>query len=85
MRLNAYALRQWRKERGLSITQLAAAVPMNQPNLGRMEKGEEQPSAARLIRLATVLAIDPRSLIGPDEDAAIDAWPHAQGRKKVAA
>ena len=87
MHLNTYALRAWRKERDLSITQLAAAVPMPQPNLSKMEAGEEQPSYARLVRIAQVLGTTPQALVGPDEPL-VDlepVWPFIRGRKRSAA
>ena len=86
MRLNTYALREWRKVRGLSISQLAAAVPMPQPNLSKIQSGTEQPSSARLCRIAEVLGVDPEALIGPDAlDTAVDEWPYVRGKKRVAA
>lgn len=88
MRINPIALRQWRTERGLTISALADAAEMPQPNLSKMEAGEEQPSFARLQKLAKALGVDAGALIGPDTDPRLideAAWPFQRGRKRKAA
>jgi transcriptional regulator with XRE-family HTH domain len=87
MRINPAALKQWRTERGLSISALADAVGMPQPNLSKMEAGEEQPSWGRLARIAKALGISPAVLIGPDPDPRLvdeDSWPFQRGRRRKA-
>jgi transcriptional regulator with XRE-family HTH domain len=83
MKLNTYALREWRKVRGLSISQLASDVPMPQPNMSKIQLGTEQPSHARLIRIAEVLGVDPEALVGPDS-LDLAEWPFVRGKKRAA-
>ena len=86
MRLNPYSLKEWRNERGMTISGLSDAAKVLQPSLSRMEKGQEQPGLAALQRIAVVLAVDPRSLVGPTEDIDLVDWPFVRGKKrKVAA
>ena len=81
--MNTFALRDWRVVRGLTISQLSAAVPMPQPQLSKIQAGLEQPSVARLCRMAEVLGISPESLIGPaDLSSAVAEWPFVRGKKR---
>ena len=88
MQINPVALKQWRTERGLTISALAAKSAMAQPNLSKMEAGEEQPSYARLLKIASALGVDAGCLIGPDIDPRLvdeSVWPFQRGKKRAAA
>jgi len=85
MRINPHSLRAWRTERGLTRSDLAAVTGTTQPHISRLENGEREPSWALLVRLGAVLAVDPLALVGPDDTPTESNWPHARGRRKVAA
>jgi len=85
MKVNTAALKAWRKERGLTILALATAAGIPQPNLSKIEAGQEQPSWKRLATLAQVLGIEPAALVGPTINPDETAWPFVQGRKRRAA
>src|SRR5262252_7978509 len=48
-------LRQWRKYRGLTLTELAERLGTTQPALSRYETGERQVSVEMLVKLAAEL------------------------------
>jgi transcriptional regulator with XRE-family HTH domain len=56
-------LKQLRKQRDLSQAQLAKAVGVHQNHIGRYERGESQPSADALRRLAEALTVTTDYLI----------------------
>jgi HTH-type transcriptional regulator, competence development regulator len=57
-------VRKLRRERGITLAQLAARVPMSASNLSRMELGSQGPPADEVIeRIATALDSDPEELL----------------------
>lgn len=57
-------IREGRRKKKLSQRQLAAALPMSQTNLSRVELGDHAPpSDGVLLRIAEVLELDPRELL----------------------
>jgi transcriptional regulator with XRE-family HTH domain len=82
--LNHVALRELRMKTGLTISGLAELVPMPQPNLSRIEAGDEQPSWDRLVAIAAALKVLPQSLVGPDDLDQVtgETWPFQRGRKR---
>lgn len=87
MRVNGHAVKAWREERGLTVTALAQAVGAPQPHLSRVEHGEREASFDLLGRVARVLAVDPKALVGPDEDLdsefTEEKWPHRRGGNRA--
>jgi transcriptional regulator with XRE-family HTH domain len=70
----------------MTLTGLAAAAGVPQPNMSKIEAGDEQPSWQRLCAIATALGVGPAVLVGPTESPTEATWPFARGRKrKVAA
>lgn len=66
-------LKQLRKQRDLSQAQLAEAVGVHQNHIGRYERGESQPSADALRRLADALGVSTDYLIEGTSDEAAKA------------
>jgi transcriptional regulator with XRE-family HTH domain len=66
-------LKQLRKQRDLSQAQLADAVGVHQNHIGRYERGESQPSADALRRLADALGVSTDYLIEGTSDEAAKA------------
>lgn len=86
MRINTHLLKEMRRVRGWSLTALAAVSGIPQPNLSRIEKGEEQLSWAKLNDLAKALGFeDARALVGPDELPTAETWPFRRGGKRTKA
>jgi DNA-binding MarR family transcriptional regulator/DNA-binding XRE family transcriptional regulator len=56
-------VRRVRTARGLSQRELAAMVGIGAPHLSKLERDEEQPSEALLVRIAGVLGLDPDDLL----------------------
>ncbi|MCK5585840.1 helix-turn-helix transcriptional regulator, partial [Candidatus Bipolaricaulota bacterium] len=56
-------LRQARKAKGLTVTELARLTDMKRPNLSRLEHGKHRPSLETLERLAEALGIPVASLV----------------------
>lgn len=56
-------IRRRRSESGISQRTLAASVGVGAPHLSRIERGEEQPSEALLVRVAEVLDLDRDELL----------------------
>ena len=67
----AKRLRALRKHKGLSQTELGAAVDLHYTHIGRYERGTSSPSSESLKRLADALAVSTDYLLeGTTEDAA---------------
>lgn len=58
-------VRRLREEAGLSQEQLAFEAGMKRSYLSDVERGVRNPTVRALARLATALAVDPRSLLDP--------------------
>src|SRR5260370_33649625 len=56
----AASLRRWRRHRGLSQLDLAAATEISQRHLSFMELGRASPSRYLVMRLVAVLVVPPR-------------------------
>ena len=70
----AARLKQIRKESGLSQQKLADLANVHISNIGRYERGDAQPSAEVLNRIAGVLEVSPDYLInGTIEDKAVSS------------
>ncbi len=64
------AMRTLRRERGLTLVQLAAATGLSQPFLSQLELGRSRPSMRSLFRIATALGTTQQALLGLAEPAA---------------
>src|SRR6478672_5067788 len=64
------AIRALRRERGLTLVQLAAATGLSQPFLSQLELGRSRPSMRSLFRIATALGTTQQALLGLAEPAA---------------
>lgn len=62
-RLVARRLRSLRRERGVTLTALAAQTGFSVGHLSRLEKGERQPSIAALLHLARVYGVPVSTLV----------------------
>ena len=60
-------LREWRKKRGLSLKKLGAAVGLSYGQVGKLERGDEDLSLARLRQFAKVLGCSPADLLPADD------------------
>jgi transcriptional regulator with XRE-family HTH domain len=56
-------LRRWRTKRGLSQEDLSALAEIHATNIGKLERGERNPSLTTVIRLASALEVKPAVLI----------------------
>jgi transcriptional regulator with XRE-family HTH domain len=57
-------LRQLRRERGLTLAELASRIPMSASNLSRLELGRQRPPSDEVIeRIADALAVEPGRLL----------------------
>jgi transcriptional regulator with XRE-family HTH domain len=65
--LVARRLHALRRERGVTLTELAAQTGFSAAHLSRLEKGERQPSIAALLHLARVYGV-PISTLVDDQD-----------------
>jgi transcriptional regulator with XRE-family HTH domain len=65
--LVARRLQALRRERGVTLTALAAQTGMSAAHLSRLEKGERQPSIAALLHLARVYGVPVSNLVD-DQD-----------------
>lgn len=61
-------LRVWREFRGMTATQMAAAVQITPAHVSKIESGKGEPSVALLKRLARVLRVDMEVLAGGSSD-----------------
>ncbi len=64
------AIRALRRERGLTLVQLAAATELSQPFLSQLELGRSRPSMRSLFRIAGALGTTQQALLGLAEPAA---------------
>jgi transcriptional regulator with XRE-family HTH domain len=64
------AIRALRRERGLTLVQLAAATGLSQPFLSQLELGRSRPSMRSLFRIAGALGTTQQVLLGLAEPAA---------------
>lgn len=67
-------IREWRKERHLSLEQLAARVPMDKGNLSKVERSLLPYNQEMLERLAEALQTEPASLLMRDPTAPEPIW-----------
>lgn len=58
------AIRALRRERGLTLVQLAAATGLSQPFLSQLELGRSRPSMRSLFRIAAALDTTQQALLG---------------------
>src|SRR3954454_18120215 len=63
------AIRALRRERGLTLVQLAAATGLSQPFLSQLELGRSRPSMRSLFRIAAALDTTQQALLGLAEPA----------------
>ena len=69
----AERLKQLRKQKGISQTELGKLVSVHYNHIGRYERGESRPSADALMRLSEVLGVSNDYLIDGAKDAAAKA------------
>lgn len=80
MKINTRAMREFRRTKGWTLTTLSAVSGIPQPNLSRIEKGDEQVSWTKLEALAKAFGFnDPAVLVGPDGHIDEETWPHRRG------
>lgn len=60
-------LRQYRTKNGVSQEALAHLASMERAHIGRIERGENQPSLWIVLKLASALNCDPGSLVNETE------------------
>ena len=65
------AIRALRRERGLTLVQLAAATGLSQPFLSQLELGRSRPSMRSLFRIAAALGTTQQALLGLAETTAL--------------
>jgi transcriptional regulator with XRE-family HTH domain len=65
------AIRALRRERGLTLVQLAVASGLSQPFLSQLELGRSRPSMRSLFRIAGALGTTQQALLGLAEPAAV--------------
>ena len=65
-----HRLRAWRKQRKLTLEQLAEVIGMSHQNLGRIERGEVPLSSDRIADLARALDVSPADLFRDPTDPA---------------
>lgn len=58
-------LRAWRLKRGLSQEEFAEIFDFHRTYMGGIERGERNLTLKSLGRIAEVLKVDPRELLGP--------------------
>ena len=63
MVLLARSIRDARMERGVAISELAAATGLNSHHLHRLERGEGEPMILTLVRIARALDMQPNELM----------------------
>lgn len=54
---------EWRRERGLSLEQLAERTGLSKGTISRIENGARDPSVATLEKLAFALSCEPGALL----------------------
>jgi transcriptional regulator with XRE-family HTH domain len=65
------AIRALRRERGLTLVQLAALTELSQPFLSQLELGRSRPSMRSLFRIAAALGTTQQALLGLAETAGL--------------
>src|SRR6185312_15699942 len=63
------AIRALRRERGMTLVQVAAAAGLSQPFLSQLELGRSRPSMRSLYRIAAALDTTQQALLGLAEPA----------------
>jgi transcriptional regulator with XRE-family HTH domain len=58
------ALREERKQRGISQEQLALHAEINRTYMGGVERGEENISLLTIVKISTVLKVKPSEILG---------------------
>ena len=56
-----------REEWGLSQSEIAKAIPMNQSNYSKIERDLQEPNIEQLRRICQILKLDANYLLGIDE------------------
>lgn len=72
-------IREWRKFRGMTIEELAAAAGMSAPGLSLLERGQSGYTQAGLERLSAALKTDPGSLLNRDPNSDSPIWAELEG------
>lgn len=71
MRANGAAIRTIRERSGLTVSQLAREIGIQQPHLSNVENGRRQASPEVLLAIARVLKIDLLAILADPETAAL--------------
>lgn len=61
-------LKELREERNISQYELAAAIQTSRTNIGRWERGSNDPSSAQIIKLAEYFGCTTDFLLGREDD-----------------
>lgn len=61
-------IKKIRKEKGLTLKELALIIEMSPSNLSEIESGKYLPSAPALIRISEYFSVDPGWLLSGDDD-----------------
>ena len=74
-KFNPIHLREWRKARGLTLTELASLAGIDHGNLSKLERGIFPYSQSVLEKLANALSVSPAIMLSlePDDVAAVEA------------
>ena len=68
--INRHVLRAWRADSNKTLEEVAFRAQVSYPYLRRLEDEGGNPSAALVVRIATVYGRDVRELFTPDPDPA---------------
>ena len=61
-------IRNAREDLDLSQNDVAGLIPMNQSNYSKIERNIQEPSIEQLKRICQILHLDPRFLLGLEEE-----------------
>ena len=61
-------IRNAREDLDLSQNEVALLIPMNQSNYSKIERNIQEPSIEQLRRICQILHLDPRFLLGLEEE-----------------
>ena len=62
-----YKIKKARQDCGISQSEVARQIPMNQSNYSKIEKDGQEPSLEQLKRICEILHLDPNYLLSVDE------------------
>ncbi|MBP5467258.1 MAG: helix-turn-helix transcriptional regulator [Clostridia bacterium] len=66
-----YKIKKARQDYGLSQSEIAKQIPMNQSNYSKIENDGQEPNLEQLKRICEILHLDPNYLLSIDEYSGI--------------